>query len=158
MNMLQIEKVLKRDVCTKKYFIGVFPSDDLPKNSERFPFMMVVNTDPHNQPGTHWLAIYSKTPRSIEFFDSYGNSPDFFNQNIRSYVQKYDFVTFNDTPLQSSSTAVCGQYCIYYLYYKARNHSLKSIISSFTPKYVLNDMRVYNFVKKLSKINVQFFQ
>jgi hypothetical protein len=37
---------------------GVFASDQLPELIEKYPCGFVVNTDPSNQSGTHWLAFY----------------------------------------------------------------------------------------------------
>ena len=35
---------------------GVFPSDKLPVVNE-YPSALIANTDPQDQPGTHWLAM-----------------------------------------------------------------------------------------------------
>nr|DAC81382.1 TPA_asm: adenain [Parasteatoda house spider adintovirus] len=148
MNVLQIEKVLKKDVSTHRIFIGVYPSDRIPKRITRFPSAFVVNTDPHYKSGTHWMAFYVNSPNSAEFFDSYGHSPNFFNRYISNYFKNYSHVTYNDVSLQSDSTAVCGQYCIYYLYFRCRNRSMKFIIDSLQLNSMQNDKRVYNFVKK----------
>jgi hypothetical protein len=36
---------------------------------------LIVNTDPHNKPGSHWVAIYGDGDGHTEFFDSYGKPP-----------------------------------------------------------------------------------
>ena len=40
---------------------GVFPSDKL-LIVKTYPSAMIANTDPHNQPGTHWIAMYFVSP------------------------------------------------------------------------------------------------
>ena len=58
MNTVQITYALKHDNITNKQFIGVFPSDRLPKKIKHYPCGFVANTDPRTKPGTHWVAFY----------------------------------------------------------------------------------------------------
>ncbi len=47
--------------CTTSYldcFIGTYSRDRLPKIVESLPVGLVVNTDPSDQPGQHWVAIF----------------------------------------------------------------------------------------------------
>jgi len=72
----------------------------------------VFNTDCSSKPGTHWLACYYDHPsNTLEFFDSYAQTPSFYNLIIpRNLITR-----LNEIPLQSEFSTVCGQYCIYYL-------------------------------------------
>jgi hypothetical protein len=54
MDTLQIECAL-RDQPT---FMGVFASDQLPKRHSAIRGTVIVSTDIHTEPGTHWLAVY----------------------------------------------------------------------------------------------------
>jgi hypothetical protein len=57
-------------------FLGVFPSDLLPKYSIALYGTLIVNTDPQTESGSHWLAIHFQSLSSTEFyFDSYGLPP-----------------------------------------------------------------------------------
>ena len=57
-------------------WLGVFSRDELPDlSSERRPFALVLNTDPRDKPGQHWLAIFGPFNKPIELFDSFGLSP-----------------------------------------------------------------------------------
>ena len=59
---------------------GVFPRDRLPViNTD--PAGLIANTDPHDQPGTPWVAMYFESPRESEFFDSYGFPPETYNMD-----------------------------------------------------------------------------
>jgi hypothetical protein len=40
-----------------KSFIGVFPSDIIPRSVTQ-SVCLILNTDPHTQKGSHWLAVY----------------------------------------------------------------------------------------------------
>ena len=107
-------------------WLGVFARDELPDlNREIRPWCLILNTDPKDQPGTHWLALYAPSARSIELFDSFGFSPsiyslDFLNPLHSSYS------------LQSPSTSVCGHYCIVYIYLRSQNYSLYDIVDMLT--------------------------
>ena len=40
--------------------LGVFARDELPDlTRESRPWCLILNTDPKDQPGTHWLALYA---------------------------------------------------------------------------------------------------
>ena len=50
-------------------WLGVFARDELHdlRHMQR-PFALVFNTDPHDKPGQHWLAIYGPSVGPLEFF------------------------------------------------------------------------------------------
>jgi len=57
-----------------KSFLGVYPPDLLPLTILQQTGTVILNTDPHTQEGTHWLAIHFQLKSSTAFyFDSYGN-------------------------------------------------------------------------------------
>ena len=56
-------------------WLGVFARDELPDlMHERRPWCLILNTDPKDKPGTHWLALYAAIAGPIELFDSFGFS------------------------------------------------------------------------------------
>lgn len=158
MNTSQIQYILSHDKHTKKYFLDVFPSDHLPRKIKKYPACFVVNVDSSSEPGSHWVAFYLPTSKKLEFFDSYGNATTYFDGPISKFASRFPQVTYNPLVLQSNVTAVCGQYCIYYLYSRCRDVSLKKFLSSFVTKHMCNDQRVYNFVSKRFRITTNFFQ
>ena len=53
--------------------LGVFACYKLPDvTREIWPSYLILNFDPNNQPGTHWLALYATLAGGIELFDSFG--------------------------------------------------------------------------------------
>lgn len=155
---MQIKSVLSREKATKEYFLGVFPSDQLPKKIKSYPACFVCNVDKSTEPGTHWLAFYLPSSDKVEFFDSFGNEPTFFKGPISNYVSQFSLVTFNPHTLQSNVSAVCGQYCIYFLFSRCRGKTMKNIFSQFVFKNICNDQLVYNFVAKRFHVYVNFYQ
>lgn len=158
MNTIQIHKILSRDKFTKRYFLGVYASNHLPHTIKNYPSCFVANVDSSAEPGSHWVAFYVSSPEKMEFFDSYGNKPTYYKGHISNFAARYVQVDYNPLVLQSHVTAVCGQYCIYYLYSKCREHSLKKILSVFVTRHLCNDRRVYNFVSKRFHVHGNFYQ
>ena len=116
MNTLQIKAVLSHDAMTKHLFQGVYAVNMLPKTCEG---MYVINTDDHDQPGEHWVAVYNN-----EYFDSFGVPP--LDPRIRDFMGST--IIHNCVPLQQILTNACGFYCVYYLLERARGRSMEDII------------------------------
>ncbi len=147
MNTQQIKRALERDPKTAKKFCGVFPADQLPKSLSTFPCGFVANTDPSTKPGTHWVVFYFPTYNPGEFFDSYGQTPEHYNESFKTYFELYEWKR-NTRKLQSSWTDVCGHYCIFYLYQRACGYSMNNIVNMFGNNTELNDRKVSCYVKK----------
>ena len=76
MNTLQLAQVLTKDPFTKGSFSGVYVCDELTSKS------FVVNTDPMELSGTHWIAIYFNEQVKGEFLDSYGKDLIHYNKHF----------------------------------------------------------------------------
>ena len=145
MNTLQIENILKKDRYVSPLFRGVYAKDSLPPFK---PGAYVVNTDSSKQPGSHWVAVFA-THEEEEYFDSYGGPP---LSLLKRWV-KGKRMTSNPVPLQSPLSAVCGQYCIYYLYNRARGVDISSILLDFGSDVDYNDQLVFDFVESRYEID-----
>ena len=131
-------------------WLGVFARDELPNvKKERRPFALILNTDPRSKPGQHWLALYGPKDGPIELFDSFGLHP-------RSYGLAHLSLTFSCIQLQSSFSAVCGHYCIYFLYIRSNSVSssnqttFHAIIDSLR-KHPVPDHFVYRYIQSLQR-------
>jgi hypothetical protein len=123
-------------------WLGVFARDELCDDlNSMSPFALVLNTDPADKPDKHWLAINGPAKGPNEVFDSYALplSVDGLNPFALSYSR---------TPLQSLTSAVCGHYCIYFLYISFHDLSFNSIILHL--KHKLNvDSYVREYIHNL---------
>ena len=158
MNSKQIQDILSSHNDTKKFFLGVFPSDMLPEKISSYPACFVCNVDSSNEVGSHWLAFFIFSSNRVEFFDSYGNAPHFFKGTISDFASQYVEVIHNPHILQSNFTAVCGQYTIFFLICKSRGDTMKKFLSQFVTQNICNDIRVYNFVAKRFRVYANFYQ
>lgn len=122
MNTFQLNCVLNCDHVLKHMAKDVLAADQLPKAQLRqFPSAYIVNTEPSNMEGKHWVAFYFDSNGNGEFFDSYGNSPQSYNRTFLTFVlQNASKYRYNDIKLQNDDSDVCGQYCVYFLLFKAR--------------------------------------
>jgi hypothetical protein len=138
MQTSQLESILRSDPNVKPAFCGVYPSDQLPLACN--DCFMVVNLDPHDKPGSHWVALHIKD-RVGQYFDSYGLPPlnnkilNFINSNCRDWE-------YNANGFQNDKSKVCGEYCTWYISEKARGKSMEQIQKQFCKSTVKNDQFV----------------
>ena len=147
MNTFQIKDILSRDKQTKPYFLGVFARDELPTIS-KYPACFIFNTDKRNEPGQHWLAIYFVKDKNAEFFDSLGYSPSFYKVDkfLDRYSKKY---IWNEKRIQGFFSKFCGLYCVFYLYLRFRNKTLKNIQELFDLNFEKNDLFIEKLIKEI---------
>ena len=123
MNSQEIAVILSRVIMgTGTNFLGVFPSNEIPMPTS-FPSCYVANIDPNTLPGSHWVAFYYIDSHHLEFLDSYGMPPSLYQFHLPRGV----LVLHNQVEIQKLNSTVCGQYCIFYLFHRARGSSLFKI-------------------------------
>lgn len=136
MNTIEIDIILKKALSNT--FLGVFPIDIVP-SIKQLPAALVVNLDPSNKPGSHWVALYFDNSGTCEYFDSYGRPPielqSYILQNARSYV-------YNNVQVQHFSAVSCGHMCVYFLIWRAKHFSFIDIVQS-----MCND-KIYKYFLK----------
>lgn len=91
---------------------------------------IVFNTDPHDGPGEHWIALYADFRPELEFpqityFDSYAQKPEKEVQVLmRRWKEQLDALKVHPQPTKLAynktrhqyKNSECGMYCIYYHY------------------------------------------
>lgn len=136
MNTIQLQdalSLLRIPAC------GVYPADAIPKKWTK-PTGMIVNMDNHDDPGSHWVAIFVNGQGNGVYFDSYGLPPSNAHhlQSLRRNTKSF---VWNTHQLQSLTSKVCGQYCIMFLDCMSRGLSLRAFCKQFTNDHVKNDYR-----------------
>jgi hypothetical protein len=138
MNSYDIERIL---MANSSAFRGVFSCDTLPETNIKG--LMVCNTDPHDKPGEHWIAMYFDGERG-EYFDSFGRPP---TKVFKDYLDRHcKYWTFNERQLQSICSRFCGHYCVYYCLLRGSGVEMRRIIDSFTTDTGFNDTIVHGFI------------
>ena len=147
MDTREITDILKRDRFTRPYFRGVFACNQLPKQHLPRPSVLVVNTDPSDKPGQHWVGIYIDQNGVGEYFDSYGQPPKVLQ--ITRFLQKNTkHCIYNARHLQGPFSTVCGQYVIFFHWHRCRDLSMTKITQLFSSDTEDNDFNVNDFVRK----------
>ena len=89
MNTFQLAQVLTKDPFTKESFAGVYACNQLSSiQINEYPKSFVVNTDPMELPGTHWIAIYFNEQMKGEFFDSYRKHTIHYNKYFLDFMNR----------------------------------------------------------------------
>ena len=101
---------------TKDLYDGEFSMAQLPP-LQRGAY--IINTDDHDEPGEHWLAVYFD--KDVEYFDSFGLFP------LDSRLEIGDDYVYNAAPMQQIFSNAYGIYCVHYILHRARGHSMIDI-------------------------------
>ena len=132
-------------VCS---FLGVFLSDLLPGHSNARSGILMVNTDPHTESGSNWLAIHFQSKsHSSYYFDSYGLRP--YIPSIQSFIRRNCSVwDYNTVHLQGHTSTICGKCCCLFVLYMGRRYTSKQfvgLLATATADKVVSDMFVLEF-------------
>lgn len=139
--IFQLAKHRARDVT----FLGVFPKDRLPARIPSNPSLLVANTDDHNKPGEHWIAIYfNPYNQHAEYFDSFGEPP---LAEFQTYMLMHaKRVAFNERQIQSVMSAFCGHYVVLFCVHRSIGYDVNKFVGLFTSDYCFNDFLAHRMV------------
>lgn len=130
-------------------FKGVFPCDSLPIKFS-LPAIFVINLSPHNEPGSHWVAIYIATNRYAYYFDSFGFPVN--NINILRFLKKHSVrIKYNKMQLQHITSNKCGRFCCVFAIAILKKCTIPSFLSKFCKNLYVNDIVIENMYKYLKK-------
>lgn len=109
LNNVQLELLAQHDPVLNPYFYGTVACDRLPKKPEKMEACCyIVNTDPRNKPGKHWLGIWTQD-NQYEVMDSYALPLDVYEttQPLQDWLNtNWKHVIFNEQSLQSFFSVV----------------------------------------------------
>ena len=117
MNSQQIKILLENYRPLKGVFRGVFAADNIQLPPHRRPFCFVANTMREGTAGEHWIACYSDSRDTIEYFDSLAEQP---NAHLEKMLSQFSKVKINKIALQSLLSDACGHFCICFLVMRHR--------------------------------------
>lgn len=152
MNTDELQCILARALRDSgMHFLGVYAADLVPRTSGRGRgcCCCIANTDPHNRPGEHWVALVFENGQVREYFDPYGMPLETYpalHNRLRNIVLSRQSTWSVQPPLSS----MCGHFCIYYLCNRG-SLSLTSIVNRLLLVPVrARDTFVFNYVRKLT--------
>ena len=153
LNNLQLDYLAGTNPKLAHVFYGTVPCDRLPKLLlHEGPTAYIVNTDPHDEPGRHWIAMWSEG-NVCEIMDSYGLSLDVYGTTspiVEWLNRHFKYQMHNGQSLQSLFSQSCGDYALMYLIDRAEGRSMQDFLNRFKRNdYVNNDHKVGQMLKRL---------
>ena len=117
------------------------------------------NTDPANQPGEHWLAIWTHHT-SCEVFDSYWLPLSTYkNPTLQAWLKQWKDIIRSNHPLQAMDSFTCGHYALFFLKARVRHLSFQDFLAQWhSTNLVLNDRRVGEQLQRLIKTELTEYQ
>lgn len=112
---------------------------------------LVLNTDKHNESGSHWIALYAEFDKNkttyIYFFDSYGTRPNNYVQNFINILKDFGesignkvVIDYNKKQHQKGGSE-CGMYCLYFIINMAKGANFEEFNSKRIPDELVNKYR-----------------
>ena len=127
---------------------GVNAAGEIPRAWARLAGL-IVNSDDHNKPGEHWVAMYVDRDGRRSYFGSYG-LPPIIPQHVPRLRRNCKFYRHNLKQLQSDTSDVCGQFCIVFLHLISCGSNLAEFDSLFSSDFGKNDKIVRDYYNAFS--------
>jgi len=132
-------------------FTAVCASDQLELLQKQKSFAIIVNNEPSNKNGMHWICFFKdQNSDVIEFFDSYAMSITFYPVTVLNFCNaQAKHIRFNNIQFQSNWSDYCGHYCLWFLINRFYKGSFERTIKIFSRyNLIKNDKVVKDFVQQ----------
>ena len=136
MNGAQILEVVKADRFLTPVFLGIFAANEIPKHLQAEQ-LCIVNCCDSQLPGKHWISLFMGSGEKLEFFDSYGQHPNFFK--FYDKLPHHKLLLYNKNQLQTLGSNTCGLYALLFCFKRCRGHSMRNIVAKFSTNTLIND-------------------
>ena len=144
MNNFDLERKILTDPLASNAFGDVLAADELPDRIKQKPVFYIVNTDISDKTGKRWVVIYIGA--CVEYFDPLAKSPNAVIEHFLSRISPNGYLRMT-SPVQGKQSRNCGQFCLYYCYYRVRNFPMQCIVNSLTLDLAVNDYIVDQFIQ-----------
>lgn len=133
-------------------FLGAQPADflEIPSKTELIKsgikhLGLVLNLDPSDKPGSHWVAIYIENLSSLDYFDSTGETPPKLIKRCISKLCKNlgiqkEKIKINKEVHQTGDTE-CGVYSIYFIIQRILGNDFNTVTKSIVKDNAMNLFR-----------------
>ena len=153
LNNLQLDHLAQSHPALSKVFYGTVACDQLPsKLIKEGPSAYIVNTDPQDEPGTHWISLWTDG-NTCEIMDSYAVSLDVYGTTkpLKDWLDRhFKYQVANGKTLQSLFSQSCGDYALMFLVDKAEGRSMNDFLNRFKKRdFVGNDRKVGQWLRNM---------
>jgi len=124
MQASEFQKYFEKFPFIKKYFLGIFAIDTLPKLI-KYRHFCICNTDKSTESGQHWFCFVKNSNYELECFDSLGINEE-KKQKLVNFCsfRNVKELKYNETPFQCDDSSTCGLFTIYFLIERMHNLDL----------------------------------
>lgn len=138
-------------------FLGAQPSDFVKISNYNYNDIIkqykyigvILNTDPHNKPGKHWVAIYiDNHSKTLDYFDSLGEQP---NKYIKDFIKMFKSKNYNiviNKKEHQKGGSNCGAYACYFILKRLNGFSFDDINNDIITDKMMTDYRLILFKPK----------
>ena len=145
-----INKVLKNNAVTGRYFLGAYPACIVPSSSKQ-PYSFITNTKFHDEAGEHWNAWFVDKNK-LTFFDSFGRDPrdNSFPEFYKDILKTFSRVSFTQYRVQDIDSVSCGYFCVHFIYTLSLKLDFNFFLEDYSDDLKMNDiiaLRFYNSLK-----------
>ena len=116
----EIKLFFERYPSLKKFFLGTFSIDTVPKVIPLNHFL-ICNTDTSSGPGVHWFALFRFSKQELECFDSLGISQEKKDVLTLLNIKGVSKLVYNVTQVQANDSTSCGEFAVYFLFERLHN-------------------------------------
>ena len=149
MDTIELQYILNHGIWLNYLRGKVCSKDNLPSQKPKDVRAYIINTDNSDKTGEHWLAVFFKENQEAVYFDSYGLPP--IHEDIQVFLENNSKIwTVNTQRLQSLTSTVCGQYCIFALDALAKGYDLNRYLQHmfYKDNFFKNDNSVMTWFKQ----------
>ncbi len=135
------------------HFQGTFPCDKLPRpRTLDNPRGFIVNTDPSDMPGRHWLGLWMNGNK-CEVMDSFALDLEMYETTLplkKWLNENFKYVIHSGQSLQSVYDQSCGGYALMFLVAKSQGIPIEDFLKTFSlHDYLSNDHKVGMWIRSL---------
>jgi len=136
-------------------FQGCLSCDRLPDYASlQYPAAFILNLDPHQLEGSHWVAVYAEgKEKPVNYYDSltlFNIQKPKIGCIINRFLNQFPQIIKNCNPYQSPLAHTCAHHCICFIYFLSKNYTFKQYIK-ILDKEQNPDLFVKKFVDKMIK-------
>lgn len=154
----QLIALNRLDKKMRPHFAGVYACNmvanmEFRKKCKTF---LIVNASPAREAGDHWVLFFNLgNDNPVIFFDSLGKTPqdygDCMTRALLHFTLSSNFpnhADYNPTVLQSTTSRLCGAYCLYVAHHLCKGKGINMMMMSFSEDKNKNDSTVLNWFRK----------
>jgi hypothetical protein len=157
MNNHELKVCALSDPVLKSSFLGAFPSNKIPPYAQT-GHCFILNTDPANQPGKHWVAVLYTDDQNTEFFCPYGvKSSTYCPAWTKHFLSRAPYLHQNVRMVQDIMSNVCGEHSLMFLHLRLSGVPFKDIITKVYKQndFCWNDQLCVNFISHITKVDLK---